>query len=344
MELVSVIVPIYKVEEYLGKCVKSIQGQTYSELEIILVDDGSPDRCGAMCDEYARLDSRVRVIHKENGGLADARNVGIEKANGKYMLFVDSDDWIHERLVEKTVETAEKFNADIVLFDYARIVKGGRQTDIFTMNVPEGRVLSAGEEPGLITGSCSAVNKLYRRSFWKEAELSFPKGRYYEDLGTMPKVMGLAERIVYQKEVLYYYFLRAGSIMHSVDFKKNYEDRTAVMDGVLTFYKQYGLWERYREELEYLVLENTYFVPSKEIVLNDRKSPYLEAFRSYAYKRFPNLKNNKYIGDLSRKDKILWFLLTKKIYGAMVCLSYARRAKDYVAGKVSRRKTWNQPA
>ena len=100
-ELISIIVPVYKVEKYLEKCVKSIIGQTYKNLEIILVDDGSPDNCGKLCDEFAALDNRIKVYHKENGGLSDARNYGVEKATGKYIGFVDSDDYIHEEMYEK---------------------------------------------------------------------------------------------------------------------------------------------------------------------------------------------------------------------------------------------------
>ena len=192
--------------------------------------------------------------------------------------------------------------------------------------------------------SCSAVNKLYRKSFWDTAGFSFTTGRYYEDLGTIPKVMGMAKRIVYRKEVLYYYRTRSGSIMHSMDFKKNFEDRTAVTDGVLAFYKKNGLWKKYREELEYLVFENTYFVPSKEIVLSDRKSPYLQKFRAYAYSRFPSLDENKYIKLLSGKNKLLYFLLKKKLYILMILLSCARRAKESMQNKMWRKKPWNWSA
>lgn len=334
MELVSVIVPIYQVEAYLEKCVQSIRNQTYSELEIILVDDGSPDRCGAICDHYAEEDGRIRVIHKCNGGLADARNAGMQEAHGQYVLFVDSDDWIHKKLIQRTVETAEKYEADIVFFDYAGVEEGKRKKEIFTADVPQRCVLSAEKEPRLVMCSCSAVNKLYRRSFWDKTGICFPTGRHYEDLGTVPKVMGLAGRIVYQKEVLYYYRMRNGSIMHSTDFKKNFTDRTEVTDGVLAFYKEHGLWEKYRDELEYLVFENTYFVPSKEIVLADRKSLYLEKFKDYAYSRFPDIDQNKYIGNLSGKNKILYFLLKKKLYSLMALMSYMRRAKDYVKTKL----------
>ena len=98
---VSIIVPVYKVEDYLERCVKSILAQTYTDFELILVDDGSPDRCGEMCDVFAKEDPRIRVIHKKNGGLSDARNVGMDRARGQYLFFVDSDDYIHEQSIEK---------------------------------------------------------------------------------------------------------------------------------------------------------------------------------------------------------------------------------------------------
>mgnify|MGYP000028398403 FL=1 len=129
MELVSVIVPVYNVEKYLARCIQSVCGQSYQGLEIILVDDGSKDKSGVICDEYAEQDGRIKVIHKENGGLGDARNAGVEKAEGKYLLFVDSDDRIHENLVRDTVETAEKNQADMVIFDYIGEEENGNLTD-----------------------------------------------------------------------------------------------------------------------------------------------------------------------------------------------------------------------
>ena len=121
---VSVVVPIYKVEKYLDRCVQSIINQTYENLEIILVDDGSPDNCPDMCDEYAKADSRVTVVHKPNGGLPDARNAGLDVASGEFILFVDSDDWIESQTVAELIEIIEKHNVDFVTF---RAVWDGRK-------------------------------------------------------------------------------------------------------------------------------------------------------------------------------------------------------------------------
>jgi len=118
--LVSIIIPVYKVESYLNQCIDSVINQTYTNIEIILVDDGSPDRCPEICDEYAKNDSRVRVIHKENGGNSDARNVGIKNSHGEYLLFVDSDDWIEKSTCEQVVSIALQESADLVFFSYIR--------------------------------------------------------------------------------------------------------------------------------------------------------------------------------------------------------------------------------
>lgn len=333
MELVSIIVPIYKVEEYLDVCVQSIRCQTYPCLEIILVDDGSPDSCPQLCDRYAREDSRITVIHKKNGGLGDARNAGAKRAQGKYLLFVDSDDRIREDLVSITVQAAEDSGADVVIFDYAGEDTDRKQTDLFTFDLPAGRAFSPEEEPSVIMKTCSAVNKLFRREFWEKTASAFPAGRYYEDLAAIPKALALAGRIIYRKEVLYYYLNRQGSIMHSSDFSRNYADRTAAVESVEAFFREHGLADRYRDELEYLVFENAFFVPSKEIVLNDRRSEYLEKFRSYAYGKYPRLDQNRYVREMSGKDRILWMLLKRKWYGVMVLLSYARRVKDRITGR-----------
>lgn len=325
MVMVSVIVPIYKVEQYLERCVSSIRGQTYKNIEIILVDDGSPDRCGEMCDDFAKEDSRIQVIHKENGGLSDARNVGIKQASGEYLLFVDSDDWIHKDTVMKTMQSAEKNKADIVLFDFVSIEENTGRKRRFTMPFPEEKIISVKDKPELICKSCSAWNKLFRRKFWEDSGIYFPVGKHYEDLGTIPKLLGIAEKVIYKKEVYYYYLQRKGSIMHETNIQRNYEDRITMVDDIVKFYNERGLFEKFYSELEYLAFENAYFIPSKEIVLCERKSPYLVKFHEYVRAKFPNVDKNPYIKGLSRNDKILYGLLKCKAYGMMVLLSKGRQ-------------------
>ena len=326
------IVPIYKVEEYVRGCIESICAQTYRDLEIILVDDGSPDGCGAICDRYAEMDERIRVIHKQNEGVGIARNTGATQAAGKYILFVDGDDRICEDLVRWTVKTAEENAADIVMFDLQGEDKEGNKGDLYTFHLPPGQVVSAEQEPRLIMESCSP-NKLFLRSFWEKGGFAFTQGRIYEDLATIPKVMACAERVVYIKKPLYRYLQREGSIMHSTDFSRNYNDRTAAANSVLDFFKKNGLYEKYEKELEYLVFENLLFVPIREIVLHDRRNTYLEKFREYAYGRFPGIDSNPYVREMQGKKRLLWALARRKWYGGMCILSYTRSLKEKIFGK-----------
>ena len=123
---ISVIVPVYKVESYLGKCLDSIIGQTYHILEIILIDDGSPDRCGEICDEYAAKDPRIHVIHQQNAGLSAARNAGLDIASGDYIMFVDSDDWVEKNTCETVLMIAQQQQADIVCYGYNEVSSSGK--------------------------------------------------------------------------------------------------------------------------------------------------------------------------------------------------------------------------
>ena len=122
-ELISVIIPVYKVEKYLKRCVESVQKQTFKNLEIILIDDGSPDSCGEMCDEMSKMDSRIKVVHKNNGGLSDARNAGIEIASGKYVVFVDSDDWLDLDMIDLLYRILKQYDADFAECSYRNIYK-----------------------------------------------------------------------------------------------------------------------------------------------------------------------------------------------------------------------------
>ncbi len=173
MELVSVVVPVYKVEQYLERCVKSICEQTYQELEIILVNDGSPDRCGEMCEELAQKDNRIQVLHKQNGGLSDARNAGVKLATGKYLLFVDSDDYIAKDLVEKAVAEAEKMACDMVLFDYYCVENGIEESSDNTDSWRKSDFFREGTQ--IIACTTGSLGKIVQQRILRESRLSIPK-------------------------------------------------------------------------------------------------------------------------------------------------------------------------
>lgn len=209
---ITIVVPVYKVEQYLKKCVDSIINQSYRHLEILLVDDGSPDNSGEICDEYARKDKRVRVIHKKNGGLSDARNTALEIATGDYVMFVDSDDWIDANACEKLAEIISEKNADIVVFGYYKIYESGKSKRATTDNP---RLISSSEGIRfMITFEDKvgnfACNKIYSKSLFDGVR--FPVGKLYEDQGTTYKLFHKAERIYLSDLPLYFYLQRSSSI------------------------------------------------------------------------------------------------------------------------------------
>lgn len=215
-ELISVIVPVYKVEKYLKRCVESIISQKYKNLEIILVDDGSPDSCGQMCDDYTEKDNRVKVIHKKNGGLSDARNAGLDIANGVYVTFVDSDDILNDEYITRLYENLISAKADISCCDLARIKESEKVESTSKGQVKVFDSLSAIEETlyqRFIDNSACA--KLYKKNLFDR--LKYPKNKYFEDLDTTYKLFLQAKKIVATDEKLYYYIQREGSILHKLN-------------------------------------------------------------------------------------------------------------------------------
>ena len=219
--LVSVIVPIYKVEEYLDACVESILKQTYRNLEIILVDDGSPDNCGAMCDTYANNDSRVIVIHKKNGGLSDARNAGTAVANGEYIVFVDSDDLIEESYVSYSINLLSENKGDLLIMPYEKFThtvnfKTDRNDIITLVDKHECLRRMMMQDTKVPVG---AHSKVYKKELCKK--YLFPKGKYYEDLATTYKMVLESDRIVLTDIPRYGYRIRENSIIREkFSFKK----------------------------------------------------------------------------------------------------------------------------
>ena len=180
--LISVIVPVYKVEEYLDECVQSLINQTYTNLEIILVDDGSPDGCPQMCDDWAMRDARIKVIHKKNGGLSDARNAGLDICTGDYVAFVDSDDWIKPEMYRYMYDAIKREKADICAcniiscYPNREVSWGGKAYTVGDSETMLDRLYSDSAFP------VCAWNKLYRRELWQE--FRFPVGKICEDAFT----------------------------------------------------------------------------------------------------------------------------------------------------------------
>ena len=229
MVKVSVVIPVYKVEKYLRECVDSVLAQSCTELEVILVDDGSPDRCGQICDEYAAADKRVSVIHKQNGGLSDARNAGLERATGKYVLFVDSDDMIANNAVEKLLAAAEKNDAQIVYFSAQTLYEDFEHAECRDDFVRKHRYPDATGAKTLLTMlenkeyiPCVQL-QLYKTRMLADNALTFRKGMLHEDELFTVQAALCANQTTVINEKLYVRRQRAGSIMSGMYTLRSFE-------------------------------------------------------------------------------------------------------------------------
>lgn len=232
--MISVIVPVYKVEPYLRRCVDSILAQTYTDFELILVDDGSPDSCGAICDEYAGKDSRVRVIHQENGGLSAARNAGIDLARGEYLTFVDSDDWVHSEYLAYLYRAIQDKN---VLLSSCGFIRTNKKIEdaqtAFSCAVLDG---SSWYKEDHINGVIACA-KLYHKSLFQT--LRFPVGRLHEDEFTTYKLLHLAGNVSVIDIKLYYYFANEAGIM-GAPYSVRRLDGLAAIEEQCKFFEQIG--------------------------------------------------------------------------------------------------------
>ena len=219
-EKVSIIIPVYNVERYLDRCVESVLRQSYSNFEVLLVDDGSPDNCGAMCDRWAEKDARIRVIHKENGGLSDARNAGLAAAAGNLIAFADSDDFIAADMIEKLFHALAANDADLSICNFHYVDETGAPlADMNRYLAIRDEVLSGTEA---ITNMQlerdggdydMAWNKLYKKDLF--SDIRFPVGKLCEDGFISHRLLGKCARVACISDVCYYYTQRGGSIMHS---------------------------------------------------------------------------------------------------------------------------------
>lgn len=214
-DLISVIIPVYKVEDYIRRCIDSITNQTYSNIEIILIDDGSPDLCGQICDEYASQDSRIKVIHKKNGGLSDARNVGIDIATGQYITFLDSDDWVHKRYLETLYDLMKNINVDISMCNFHETFVTMEDLDVEEKEILEYSNIEALRQftDKYYVQMTVAWGKLYKAGLFED--IRFPLGKIHEDEFTTYKLIYKARKIIFTTEPLLYYFQRQDSIMGS---------------------------------------------------------------------------------------------------------------------------------
>lgn len=257
--LLSIVVPVYDVEQYLPRCIDSILKQSFTDFELILVNDGSPDNCPIICDEYADKDDRIKVIHKENGGLSDARNTGINKARGKYISFIDSDDFIVENAYEVLISQAEINSLDIITgnalnyYSEENIRLKTRKRSFESVLNGRSFLKKSYDEGAMV--HC-VVSSIYSSALIKDNNLFFKKGILHEDNLWTPQVFLKAERVMYYDIDFYMHFQREGSITKSKDKTKNGIDLMNICYELEEIYKT--IQEEDIRAILYDVLVSTY--------------------------------------------------------------------------------------
>ena len=240
MDLVSVIVPVFNVEKYLKRCVESLIRQSYRNIEILLIDDGSTDKSGVICDRFIKVDNRIKVFHKKNGGLSDARNYGIDQAKGNYLTFIDSDDYVDELYVEILLKEILEKKADIAISNYKHVFGDNQMTEIKKYNTKvfdKNTAFEALFDNHYKYQFTMSTGKLYKSFIFKE--LRFPVGRNYEDTATAHLFINQSKNIVYIDRVQYFYFIRNDSITKKVNYFK--DDMIFAVEDQLKFFVSYGV-------------------------------------------------------------------------------------------------------
>lgn len=318
MCIVSAIVPIYNVEQYLSMCVHSIMQQTLKDIEIILIDDGSTDRSGKLADYFQQQDSRIKVIHQENKGLSAARNVGLDMAQGTYIAFVDSDDWIVKNAFEKLVLTAEAVDADMVMGEMLFRYESGRskvkfkKKNIENFNLPLKGSDCFVKLQAIESYAPMACNYLYKRKFIEKHHFRFALTIHEDELWTLT-LMCLADRVLVIDFIFYVYRQREGSILHSVMHEKRCGALIFVANELFTFASQYDFCN-YRELKSWIFVKvySLYFsaykllhlIENREYVLNNN---FLDEYKNIVHELSEKQKKICYSLYMESKNKLnLW--------------------------------------
>ena len=309
MSTVSIIVPVYKVEDYIRECLDSILAQTYPYFELILVDDGSPDNCGRICDDYAKGDNRIKVVHKVNGGISSARNAGLEVAKGEWIMHVDGDDWIEPDMIESLIEAAQITGADMVIGDFVKYGPSAGYNKLPTWSSDKKKSMT-----NYIAYVMTTIwGSIAKRSLYADHFLKSPEDiSYCEDFHLIVRLCHVAKKVANVHRPFYHYRYRPTSIMSNMSRKTEADEQWAYQD-TIRFFKEQGVYEDYRKVMSWRVLKS-----AQELLLDPA-----------GHKRFMELFNDgrEFIFScpfVNRKIKMLAWMLTHNLRPAVVVFDRMR--------------------
>ncbi len=323
----SVVIPVYKVEKYIRKCMESILFQGYGDYEIILVDDGSPDNCGIICDEYAKMYlDKVFVIHQENSGLSGARNAGLRHSRGQYIFFVDSDDTIETDALKIIAEALKTYDyPDMLVFNSKSVDESGNTmfsripSCLEKYRAPVGKLMNIHEEKELLLEYHGAWCRVTKKNVFTKNNILFPQKLWYEDLVSTAMLLSCSSSIGYINDSLYIYLHRQGSIMNTINAERMCDDMIAVIKLIVDWFSKKGLFDEFYTQIEYIALYQLMLIQASKIAVlpdtNIRKR--LNKLVDFVIKTFPNYKRNIYLNKRNKKDLFKIFLLDSKCFGIL---------------------------
>lgn len=313
-KLVSIIVPVYNLENIIERCLKSIIKQTYKNIEIIIINDGSTDESENIIKRYCKTDSRIIFLSKENGGQGSARNLGILKSSGEYIMFVDGDDWIELNMIEEMMKPFDKMNYDLVVCDYCKDFENqSKYFKTIERDYKDKRI-------NLVLSANGPCFKIYKRTFFENNY--FPEGIIFEDLALIPYINSLVNEYFYLEKHYYHYCLRESSTMLKKSFlKKQYDMFTALE------YLSNKMNDKFEEEIEFLYIKHLLYLSylrNLKFNLSETKR-FRRDINNTINKKYPNWKRNKYFVSNSLKRKIITYL---NFYGFSFLVKFLLLIRD----------------
>lgn len=303
--ILSVIVPVYNVEKYLKKCLDSVLNQEIDNYEVIVVNDGSQDNSQSIIDQYVNQNpSIIKSLIKQNGGLSSARNYGVKHANGEYICFIDSDDYVEKNHYKKMLELAIKDDADLVVTDFEYVWENNPSKKLYKHGIETENI---DYRKAMFLSPLFSWNKMYRKKLFDDLECKYPEGLWYEDIPVTLRYTAHSKKISYLKGLGFHYLQRESSIM-GTNYSDKMNDIFIIYQLLYDTFKNEGLFNEYKEEMEYSFVEALLVYGAFRFLRTEHYKELMSKSFDFVKSHFPNYLNNKYLYKLGYKNK--FFLKT----------------------------------